>query len=51
MLIGYSKRHLLPFIAAVLLLWLGFTASSHFLFNIIEFHGSLLPDDPNHGAS
>ena len=40
MLLGFSKRHLLPFVAAVLLLWAGLTASSHFLFNVFDSTGT-----------
>ena len=45
-LLGFSKRHLLPFIAAVLLFWLGLTASSHFLFNVVDSTGVFCQETP-----
>ena len=46
MLLGFSKRHLLPFVAAVLLLWAGLTASSHFLFNVFDSTGAFCRESP-----
>lgn len=45
-ILGVSKRHLLPFIAAVLILWLGLAASSHLFFNIVDSTGYFCQGSP-----
>jgi Uncharacterized alpha/beta hydrolase domain (DUF2235) len=39
MVLWIGKRHVLPFLSAVFLLWLGVGAASHFLFNVVDSTG------------
>jgi uncharacterized protein (DUF2235 family) len=41
------KRYALPFISAVLLLWLGIGATSHFLFNLVDSSGAYCAESSN----
>ncbi|HML14035.1 MAG TPA: DUF2235 domain-containing protein [Xanthobacteraceae bacterium] len=40
------KRHLLPFLSAVFLIWLGATATSHFAYNVADSLGAFCRDSP-----
>ena len=39
LIMRFGKRHLLPFVSAVFLLWIGIGAASHLLFNVFDSTG------------
>jgi uncharacterized protein (DUF2235 family) len=41
-----ARRHVLPFLSAVFLVWLGFGALSHFLFNVSDSAGAFCHETP-----